>query len=152
MTEELKEKITTVADKLLGLMAVEAKTEVVEEEGSYTLNIEAGDANGLLIGRRGETLSSLQFIISIALREELGEDARVFVNVGDWKEKQEDYLNSLAIEAAKKVRETKEPYPLYNLNASQRRIVHMQLANETDLITESTGEGEERYLVVKIKE
>ncbi len=152
MTQELIEKITTVADKLLGLMAVEAKVEVIEEEGGYTLNIEAGEANGLLIGRRGETLSSLQFIISISLREELGEDTRVFVNVGDWKEKQEDYLNGIATEAAKKVRETKEPYPLYNLNASQRRIVHMQLANETDLVTESTGEGEERYLIVKLKE
>ena len=73
------------------------------------------------------------------------------VNVGDWREKQEDYLKSLALSALSRARATNEPQPLYNLNASQRRTIHLYLSSEKDVETESFGEGKERYLIVRLK-
>lgn len=150
MTEK---KIRETAEKILSLMAV--KSEVVVEEDKensvFLVKIEAGEENGLLIGRRGETIASLQFITSILLREELGEGTRVVVNVGDWKEKQEDYLKNLATETAQRAKESGEAQPLYNLTPAQRRVVHLELSENSDVVTESTGEGDERYLIVKPK-
>jgi spoIIIJ-associated protein len=73
------------------------------------------------------------------------------VNVGDYREKEEDYLKSLAASTAQRARETKEPQNLYNLKPWQRRIIHLALSEEKDLTTESMGEGEERYLIIKPK-
>lgn len=148
-----KKKVKEIAEKLLTLMGVKGEVGVEEDKESsiFLVNIEAGEENGLLIGRRGETIASLQFITSILLREELGEGTRVVVNVGDWKEKQDDYLKSLATETALRAKESGEAQPLYNLTPSQRRIVHLELSQNPDVTTESTGEGDERYLVVKPK-
>ena len=72
-------------------------------------------------------------------------------NVGDWREKQEEHLRILAKEAAERAKETGNPQPIYNLTPSQRRIVHMELTNDKEVVTESTGEGDERYLVISPK-
>ena len=150
MTEE---KVKEMVDKILALMAIKSEVKVEEdkENSTFLVNIEAGEENGLLIGRRGETIASLQFITSILLREELGEGTRVVVNVGDWKEKQEDYLKNLAAETATRAKESGEAQPLYNLTPAQRRVVHLELSQNPDVTTESTGEGDERYLIVKPK-
>lgn len=148
-----KKDVKEITEKLLTLMSVKAEVGVEEDKESsvFLVNIEAGEGNGLLIGRRGETIASLQFITSILLREELGDGTRVVVNVGDWKEKQEDYLKGLAAETALRAKESGEAQPLYNLTPSQRRVVHLELSQNPDVTTESTGEGDERYLIVKPK-
>ena len=84
-------------------------------------------------------------------RQKLEGWVRVLVNVGDWRQKQEEQLTALATSAAERARETKEAQLLYNLNPSQRRVVHMALGNEKDLTTESQGEGKDRHLVVSLK-
>ena len=147
--ELVKEK----AIKLLELMGLSASIDVEEdkENEALSVNVEAGEGNGLLIGRRGETISSLQFILAIALKNEAEDFPRILVNVGDWRQKQEDYLKSLAEETVAKVKETGEDQPIYNLTPSQRRIVHLYLSKNKEVLTESTGEGEDRYIVVKPK-
>jgi len=80
-----------------------------------------------------------------------GEWFRVIVNVGDYRQKQEEKLKELANVSADRAVETNEPQPIYNLNASQRRVVHMHLAERGDVLSESQGEEPERYLVVKSK-
>lgn len=144
------EVIKKTADELLGLMQVSGNIEVIEETSHvYEVNVDAGEANGLLIGKRGDTINSLQYVLGILLRKELTEEDRVIVNVGDYREKQEDYLKNLAQETAARARETGQEQALYNLTPAQRRIVHMELSEESDIITESQGEGDERYLIVK---
>jgi spoIIIJ-associated protein len=139
--------------KLLDLMSVNSKFEIThdEQEDSFIVTIEGGEATGLLIGRKGETLSSIQTVLGLLLKQKVGEWKRVLVNVGDYREKEEDYLKNLGLSSAARARETGEPQSLYNLNSAQRRIVHMILAEEKDIVTESVGEGIERYLVVKTK-
>jgi len=142
-----------LTEELLELMGVEAKVEAIEdqENDALVLNVASDTETGLLIGRHGQTLISLQAAIGMMLKQKLGEWVRVIVNVGDWRQKEEEHLKELALQTAERVRSTGEAQPIYNLTASQRRIVHMTLADDPGLITESTGEGEERYLIIKKK-
>ena len=139
--------------ELLKLMGATSKADVSydQENEALVVTIEGGDETGLLIGRKGETLGSIQTILGVLLKQKTGEWQRVVVNVGDYREKEEDYLRNLGLTAASRAKETGEPQSLYNLNPGQRRIIHMVLAEDTGIETESVGEGNERYLVVKTK-
>ena len=134
-------------------MGTTAKIDVSEdpENEAIVVNLDADEETGLLIGRRGETLSSIQLILGIMARNATGEWERVIVNVGDWREKEEERLKALAFAAAQRAKETGADQPLYNLSPAQRRIVHLVLSEEDGIETESLGEGAERYLVVKAK-
>ena len=141
-----------LAEELFSLMSLsDAKIDVEydKENEAYVVNVDAPDETGLLIGKKGETLASLQVVFGVLLKQKVGEWNRVVVNVGDYREKEEEYLRNLAQSTAQRSKETGEPQSLYNLKSWQRRIVHMALSEDKDLTTESVGEGEERYLVVK---
>lgn len=146
-----EETLQKIADELLSQMSTSSKATVTynKESDSYEVTIEAGNETGLLIGKKGETLTSIQTMLGMLLKEEVGEWKRVVVNVGDYREKEEDYLKNLAVNAANRARETGQPQSLYNLNSAQRRIIHMVLSEEKGVVTESQGEGNERYLIVK---
>lgn len=147
------ESLEKIVNELMLLMATKATADVSfdKENEAYVVNIDAGDETGLLIGKKGETLGSIQTILGIMLKQTTGDWNRIVVNVGDYREKEEDYLKSLAESTAQRAKETGEPQSLYNLKPWQRRIVHMYLAEKSDVISESMGEGEERYLVIKAK-
>lgn len=151
--KDKKELIQEAAQELLSLMGTKAQPEVEEDvaNNSFVVNIKTEDETGLLIGRRGETLASIQSVLSLLVRQKLGDWERIVVNVGDWREKEEDRLKVLAQGAAERAKETGEPQPLYNLTAGQRRVVHVYLSEDDTVATESVGEGDERYLVVKPK-
>jgi spoIIIJ-associated protein len=140
-----------LSEELLSLMGTKAKAEVSYDEANecYLVNVDGGDETGLLIGKKGETLLSLQTILGILFKSKTGEWERITVNVGDYLEKEEEYLKNLALSAASRAKETGDPQSLYNLKPNQRRIIHMILAEDKDITAESEGEGEERYLVVK---
>lgn len=156
MAEKKKDKrklIKEVSEELLSLMGTKSKPEVSEdpENNAFVVDIKTNEETGLLIGRRGETLSSIQTIISLLVRQRLGDWERIVVNVGDWRQKEEERLQVLAEGAAERAKETGQAQPLYNLTAGQRRIVHLFLSQDAGVTTESIGEGEERYLVIKPK-
>lgn len=147
------ESLQKIAEKLFALMSTKATVKVSYDKSNeaYVVDVEAGDETGLLIGKKGETLSSIQTMLGILLKQKTNEWNRVVVNVGDYREKEEDYLKNLATTTAERAKETKEPQSLYNLTPGQRRIVHMALSEDEAVETESVGEGNERYLVVKAK-
>lgn len=152
----MKSKIKVLqelTDELLSLMSTHAtaKVDYDKENEAFIVDIDAGDETGLLIGKKGETLSSIQTILGILLKQKTGEWNRVVVNVGDYREKEEDYLKNLAASTAQRAKETGEPQNLYNLKPWQRRVIHLALSEDKDLTTESVGEGEERYLIIKPK-
>jgi len=145
--------IGALANELLSLMGSKAKTTVLEDKDNEAIlvNIETADETGLIIGKHGETISSIQVILGMLARREFDEWVRIVVNVGDYREKQETRLKELASQAASRAIETQEAQNLYNLNAAQRRVVHLFLADHPEVATESLGEGRERYLVVRPK-
>lgn len=163
MTSKTKEKnifskknlqvVEKLAKELLSLMGTKAKVKVSEDKQNQTakVDLDAGEETGLLIGNRGETISAIQVVLGIIIRQEVGEWMRIVVDVGDWREKQEEQLKELAEQAAERVKQTGEPQALYNLNPNQRRIIHLGLSDDSDVETESVGEGVDRYLVVDLK-
>jgi spoIIIJ-associated protein len=149
--EKRVKDLQKICEELLALMGTKATVKVSFDKANecYLVNVESKEETGLLIGKKGETLLSLQTILGILLKQKTGEWERVTVNVGDYLEKEEEYLKNLALSAASRAKETGEPQSLYNLKPNQRRIIHMALAEDKGVVTESVGEGEERYLVVK---
>lgn len=147
-TVDTTKKLT---EELFKLMSVDAQIDVSEdkENEAVRVDIESEDATGLLIGSRGDTLRSIQSVLGMMLRQELNGWVRVIVNIGDWREKKEEYLKNLARQAAEKAKDTGEDQPLYNLKPAERRIVHMEIADIEGVESVSEGEGEERYLIIK---
>jgi len=150
MSNKLIDSIENKANKIIELLGSKAKVSVSEKDDSFFVNLEADEETGLLIGRHGETINSIQAILALSLREELAEK-KVFVNVGDWREKQEEKLKEMAEQIYQRVIDTGEAQPVYNLSSAQRRIIHLTLSDKEDVETESSGEGENRYLLVKPK-
>lgn len=145
--------VKEISEELLRLMGTDAKASVSEDKDNEAILVELNtkEEAGLLIGARGETLNSLQTVIGMIVRQKTGEWHRVLVDISDWRERQSERLEDLARQTAERAKDTGEPQPLYNLNAAQRRIVHMALAEKKEIETESEGEGRERYLIVRLK-
>ena len=144
--------ISKLSEKLFSLLGTQSKGEVSydKENDLYLLNIDAGDEAGLLIGKKGDTINSLQILLNQIVRQKTGEWLKIVVDVADFREKEKSRMEDLAAQVAARVRETEESQNLYNLTPAQRRTVHLFLAEEKDLHTESVGEGESRYLVVSL--
>lgn len=149
---ELKE-LEKLSNELFSLMGTKVAPEISYDKANDTLvvAIATEEEAGLLIGRKGETLSSIQMILGIALKQRTGQWHRVVVDVSDYRQKEEAYLKDLATSAAERVKETGKAQNLYNLKPGQRRVVHLFLSDDPGISTESVGDGEERYLVVKAK-
>ncbi|KKQ74939.1 MAG: Single-stranded nucleic acid binding R3H domain protein [Candidatus Woesebacteria bacterium GW2011_GWB1_38_5b] len=156
-TTSLKKEIQVLAVKMFELMGVDASVDIsmtkdgTEGENVYQVNVEAEKEKGLLIGAHGSTLSAIQSFLSLAIRQRQGDWVRVVVNIGDWKQKQEEQLTLLANQAAQRALQTGQPQRLYNLDPSQRRIIHTMLSENQDVETQSQGEGSERYMVISPK-
>jgi len=140
--------VEETVSEILKLLEVDCKVEVKEDEESFNVVLDTED-NGVLIGYHGETLDSLQLITSLSVAKKLGEFKRVSIEVGDYKKNRSEYLTSLALETKEKVvSENKEIY-LPDLKPWERRIVHMLLEDDKEVVSESEGFGRDRVLVVK---
>ncbi len=127
-------------------LAVEAS---VEDE-VINLHIETSDLNSILIGRNAETLRSLQFIVSTALRSHNAELVRVNVDVADYKKQREEKLAEKAREWIEGVRQSGDSY-VARINAADRRVVHRVAGEYDDIETFSEGEGHDRHIIIAQK-
>lgn len=148
----MKKTVEDLARNLIALIDPKIKVSVNElQDEVYEVNLETVDETGLLIGFRGENIIAIQTVLGIMLKNITGEWVRVVVNVGDYRQKQEQKLFELAEQTAERALETKEAQPIYNLSSAQRRIIHLHLSERSDVVTESQGEEPDRFLVVKAK-
>lgn len=122
-----------------------------ETSGAILLDVQNETEKGLLIGPRGETLNSLSQAVKSVLKNETGNWYNVVVNIGDWRAKQEDYLKDLVEKAISRLNAGGEAQTLYNLNASQRRMVHLLVSEHEELQSHSEGEGVNRCLIISKK-
>lgn len=120
------------------------------EEETITLHIEGADeqAMGLLIGRRGETLQSLQFLLNMLVSRKTRGWPQLVVDVGNYRQRRRESLEGLAHRMADRVRQTGRSIMLEPMAAYERRIVHLALRSSDDIYTQSTGEGENRKIVI----
>lgn len=154
MTKEELEKIKTAAEELMIDLGVAAKVKVNFDKESDLINvdIDSEEAAAVLIGFHGETLQAIQLILSFMIHKSLEKWVKVLVNVGDYRQKREEQLRKLSLNLAMKVKFSGESQVIPNLTASERRMVHLILADHPDVCTQSEGEGEQRQLFVKLKE
>ena len=121
-----------------------------EPQHSIMLYIEGLDEDtvGLMIGRRGETLRSLQFLLNTIVNRTSGRWPQLVVDVGNYRQRRQESLESLARRMAEQVRATGRPMPLEPMPAYDRRIIHMALREDETVYTESTGEGDNRRIII----
>jgi spoIIIJ-associated protein len=119
-------------------------------EETLTLHIEGADeeAMGLLIGRRGETLRSLQFMLNLLVSRRVQRWPQIVVDVGNYRQRRQESLEGLARRMAERARQTGRPVMLEPMAAYERRIVHLALREDATIYTESSGEGENRKIVI----
>jgi spoIIIJ-associated protein len=117
------------------------------EEGSIVFELE-GEDSGLLIGRRGETLSSLEYLVRLMASKQLEKRANIMIDVEDYKLRRREKLVYIANKTAEKVTKTGKRISLEPMSAAERRIIHMTLAESTDVETQSRGEGQRRKVVI----
>ena len=145
--QKIAEELTKALFDRLG---IKETFEVTGSEDSIDIVISSDDP-GLIIGHHGDTLDSLQLILSLMLAKKLGEFKRVSVEVGDYKKNRSDYLKNLASQTKERVVSEQQEVYLPNLKSWERREVHLYLQDDPQVISESVGEGKERTLVVKPK-
>jgi spoIIIJ-associated protein len=145
------EKVKQITEDFLKRLDVVGQVVVdVDETGAYRVHIET-EETGLLIGFHGKTLESFQIILGLLVSKELATWVKVYVNVGDYREKREEALMLMAQHAAERALAAGRPIELPHLSASERRVIHLTLAGDERVETESVGEGSARTLLVKPK-
>ena len=107
-----------------------------------------GEDSGLLIGRRGQTLQALQFLVTLMVRRQYGEEVRVVLDVENYRQRRENSLRDMAGKVAARVVQTGRSITLEPMPPADRRVVHTFLTDTPGVRTESTGEGESRKVMV----
>ena len=161
---ENKDDVTGVArsvlETLLELMGVPASVVastallVEGEEGTAdSINLEVtGEDLGILIGRRGLTLSCLQYMVRLIVGHQTQTWLPITIDVEGYKRRRYDVLQALAWRIADQVNTRKVPFALEPMLAYERRVIHLTLADHPDVTTQSSGEGEARKVVISPRE
>ena len=131
-------------------MVVVIDTKYDEESRNLTIDL-SGDEMGVLIGKRGQTLDSLQYLVSLVVNKEAEDYIRVKVDTEDYRKRRKDTLENLAKNIAYKVKRTKRSVSLEPMNPYERRIIHSALQNDRYVTTHSEGEEPFRRVVVTLK-
>src|SRR6266487_4595731 len=140
-----------VLQHILRYMNIHATVQV-RSTSPLTLNIHGINENlGLLIGRRGETLASLQLLVNLIVSHRTRHRMRIIVDAENYRERREENLRSLALRVAQQVRNYRRSIALEAMPPHERRIVHIALSDSKDISTESIGEGDARRVVISLK-
>lgn len=134
-------------EDLLSFFGLNTDVHATHQDDVIELSIPSSHMNAFLIGQRGETMRSMQYMVSNTLKSQGFEFFRVSVDVADYKKQRADRLAGQARVWAQKVKESGEAMELRPMNAAERRIVH-QVASEFGIETESIGEGRDRRVVL----
>jgi spoIIIJ-associated protein len=131
---------------------MEYGTELVEEgEGNpITLNITGNDL-GSLIGRRGQTLDALQYLVRLITTKQTHSKAPIIIDVENYKKRRYEDLRTLALNVAEQVKSKKSSFKLEPMSPFERRIIHLTLADDPEVTTESIGEGDARKVMIMLK-
>lgn len=146
----LAETAADVLRQLLGSMGFDAEVSVRSEHDPLMLAI-SGNNLGVLIGRRGDNLSALQFMVNLILSKNRRQWPRVVIDVENYRARREESLRSLADRIAYRVRRSQRPFTLEAMPAGDRRVIHLTLREESDIETYSIGEGVARRVVIAPK-
>lgn len=148
----IQDKARDFLNDVFEAMKLTVAIEIEYDEELKHLDIDlSGDEMGVLIGKRGQTLDSLQYLVSLVVNKESEEYIRVKVDTEDYRKRRKETLENLAKNIAYKVKRTKRPVSLEPMNPYERRIIHSALQNDKFVTTHSEGEEPFRHVVVTLK-
>ncbi len=150
VTEELLTKLSLTPEVVVEVdESAVVQVNIVSGEGSpETDETSEPSARGILIGRHGETLHALQLLLGLMINRKRDSWVQITVDVDGYRKRREEQLVALANRIAEKVQYLKEPIALNPMPASDRRIIHMALVDTEGVVSESTGSGRQRKIVV----
>ncbi len=140
-------KAKDLLEGILQRISPEYRVGAGETQEKIILSIE-GDESGLLIGKRGQNLDALQYILNKAVHKIDAEHKNILIDLGEYRKRREEFLLGLAEKIREKVKKSKKPVSLGHMNAHDRRIIHMVLQEDESLVTQSRGEGNNRKIVI----
>ena len=145
--EPATEKARRLLEGILTRMQIASPVDVEETEEAIILNIR-GDGSGLLIGKRGQNLDAIQYIVNKAVHHSANGHKMIVIDTEEYRKRREESLVALAMRLGEKVRKTKKPVTVGHMNAHDRRVIHMAMQDDETLTTKSRGEGEYRKIVI----
>ena len=139
-------------DDVFRAMGIEATVNIKYDEFDKTMNIDlTGDDMGILIGKRGQTLDSLQYLTNLVVNKNVEEKIHVKVDTEDYRKRRRQTLENLAKNMSSKVKRTRRSVTLEPMNPYERRIIHSALQNDKYVTTHSEGEEPYRKVVITLK-
>lgn len=144
--------ITDFITKVTSAMGLTVRVDIKNDDEPNTYKIELfGDDMGILIGKRGQTLDSLQYLTNLAINKDSEEYLKVKIDTEDYRKRRKDTLENLAKNIAFKVKRTKRPVSLEPMNPFERRVIHSALQSDRYVTTHSEGDEPFRHVVVTLK-
>jgi spoIIIJ-associated protein len=145
----LVDEARTVLEQILSKIPVEAEVESSIENGAIYLNIK-GDGSGLLIGKKGQTLDALQFLVNKIINKENapGHKVEIVVDTENYRLRKTENLRDMALKTSQRAKRTFKPVSMTPMPPHERRIIHMILAEDREVYTKSYGEGALRRIIV----
>lgn len=143
------EEARRVLQELLRWLSDQARVHIREETDERILLEIEGDKTGLLIGKRGQTLDALQYLVNKMVNRSAEGGKRIEVDMEAYRHRREQSLRNMALRLGEKAKKKKKPITIEAMNAHDRRIVHLTLKNDQALETKSVGKGELRKLVIQ---
>ena len=139
-------------DEVFRAMNLEVVIDLKYNEAARTMDIDlSGSEMGVLIGKRGQTLDSLQYLVSLVVNKDVEDYIRVKVDTENYRQRRKETLENLAKNISYKVKRTKRPVSFEPMNPYERRIIHSALQNDRYVTTHSEGEEPFRHVVVALK-
>lgn len=151
LSEEELKVIQESAESLVEALELDAQVEVISLEQTAEVLLKT-EESGIIIGYHGEVLEAFQLLLSLMVSKKVGRFIRLSAEVGDYKKNRSEYLSNLAQQTKERVLEEGRAHTLSSLKSWERRVVHMMLQEDNDVVSESMGEGKDRVLVIKPRE
>ncbi len=150
LRNEAEDAAEEVLNRILSYFELTGNIEKEQNGDVLRLNIIGGDM-GLLIGKRGQTLDALQFLISLIYNKKRKDKAKIILDIEGYRQRREQTLKDLAAKSADKVRSEKKNVVLEPMMPNERRIIHLALQSDPDVVTFSQGEEPARHVVIAPK-
>src|SRR5215210_6201654 len=150
ITAKDQKAIEELVEKLFSLLGIDGTFALEYNGETLDVMMETKDT-GMVIGYHGEVLESLQLILSLAIAKKLGHFMRISIEVDGYKKNRTEYLEKLAQQTKEKALAENQEQVLMALKSWERRVIHLILQEDDQVISESSGEGKERVLIIKPK-
>jgi spoIIIJ-associated protein len=145
---EVSAKIEEMVAEIMRLMGIKAQVKIEIEEGVHRVSIETAGSDGLLIGKKGESLEDIGHLLRRMVGKQLKKSVRMDVDVGGYKKRRGSALRSKAVSLASRVKSTGREMQMEPLPSAERRVIHLALADDPQVKTYTIGEGDLKTVVI----